>query len=436
MPEPDPVLMESLRDYTLQFCQRNFTSVRIMGFEEWLAGTSYNDQRKQQLRDVRSRVERFGINSKELTAVSSFIKSEFYPSIKHSRWINSTSDLVKVIWGPICKSYEQVVFDLPCFVKHVPVPKRARLVVQLAGRAVHCYATDFTAFESSFQTSVLESVEFVLFKHLTQVAVNDPTSSSLGVPPSTIMKILLGAFSGNHRLSMRNGMKATLKARRMSGDMHTSLGNGFTNMIVASYLCHAQGKECYGLFEGDDGLFCTDSVLTSDHYKRLGFNIKIEEHDDPCHASFCGLICSESQEIIKDPYKFMMGFAWTSSFITAGKRTMTELLRAKSMSAISEIPQCPILGVMSRVAFAMTRGHRARFVRDGYHTAIEESGFVVPDFCPQLSTRVLFQTLYGISVSHQLLVEAAIMRQDWVLVSKLLPPPPETALYAARFVRP
>lgn len=158
----------------------------------------------------------------------------------------------------------------------------------------------------------------------------------------------------------------------MSGDMCTSLGNGFTNLMLAKFLAAEQGKELAGFVEGDDGLFVTEATLTAEAYQQLGFSIKIVELGDPCKASFCGMVFAESGEIIKDPVKFLSTFGWTHSFINAGAAVMDQLLRAKALSAIYEAPQCPILGQLARCALEKTRGVIPRFVDDGYHRAPDE----------------------------------------------------------------
>lgn len=81
----------------------------------------------------------------------------------------------------------------------------------------------------------------------------------------------------------------------MSGDMCTSLGNGFSNKMKAEFLAYKAGGTIDGFVEGDDGLFVTNFELRSSDYEKLGFTIKIEEIADPCEASFCGMIFGEDE---------------------------------------------------------------------------------------------------------------------------------------------
>jgi hypothetical protein len=218
----------------------------------------------------------------------------------------------------------------------------------------------------------------------------------------------------------------------MSGDMCTSLGNGFSNLMLAKFLVSRKGGTLEGFVEGDDGLFSTDVHLSAEDYEKLGFTIKIEEVDDPCHASFCGMVFSGSGEIIREPRRFMMGFGWTQSFINAGPHIMDELLRAKALSAVYETPQCPIVGAFARYALDHTGHVHPRFVRDGYHVLPDVLS--VPFYSPKPDTRLLFEHLYGVSVETQLEIEAAVGAGDFARVAVLLPPTVEQFDFASKYV--
>ena len=138
--------------------------------------------------------------------------------------------------------------------------------------------------------------------------------------------------------------------------------------------------------------------LTAKAYEELGFTIKIEEVDNPCHASFCGMIFADSGEIIRDPRRFMMGFGWTQSFISGGPRLMDELLRAKALSTVYETPQCPIVGAFARYALQQTVGVSPRFVNDGYHEVPRDERHL-PNVCPSADTRLLFEREFGVSIA-------------------------------------
>jgi hypothetical protein len=334
--------------------------------------------------------------------------------------INSRADAFKAWSGPKFKSIEKVVYQLPEFIKHVPVPDRPCKILGLKRAGRRYYQTDFTAFESHFTPEVLDVCECELYRH----CLRDDRDA----------EFLCSVIRGSNRMRTRSGVRATVQGRRMSGDMCTSLGNGFTNLMLAKFIVSCKGGLLEGFVEGDDGLFCSTVELKCQDYEDLGFTIKIEEVPDPCHASFCGLIFSESGEIIRDPRRFVMGFGWTQSFINAGPRIMDELLRAKALSSVYETPQCPIVGALARAALDRTRHAHPRFVEDGFHDLPDVID--VPAFSPSHDTRQLFEQMYGISISAQLAIEGAITSGSLHLVAAYMPPTDEQLDYCVKYVTP
>jgi len=214
----------------------------------------------------------------------------------------------------------------------------------------------------------------------------------------------------------------------MSGDMCTSLGNGFTNLMLFMYVAHKKHGSIEGFVEGDDGIYVTDVVMESSDFLLLGFEIKIEDLALECDndlrtASFCGLIFS-SNAIIRDPRKFFCGFGWTGSFLGAGDKIMQELLRAKALSACYETGQCPIVGKLARYALKVTRGSHYRFVDDGYHNYahVETDESKIPEFAPDSATRVLMHKIYGITPAAQIEVENLIEQGRFDEIASFIPP--------------
>lgn len=397
-PAIDRQMLEEFRRFVADFLQAHVGRATPMGFEEWLASTSYNEARKDELRREFCLLKG-GKPSKRLSQkIKMFGKTEPYPDYKWVRLINSRSDAFKVWSGPLFKAIEKVVYELPEFVKHVPVPDRPALVLSLVKAGLSCYATDFESFEALFSPVVMDACECALYRHC--------------LPWCSDVEYLCRTIMGTNKLSNRIGVTAELQGRRMSGDMCTSLGNGFTNLMLAKFLAARQGKQLTGLVEGDDGLFVTDAVLDKRDYARLGFLIKIAEVDCPTSASFCGMVFGPSGQIVRDPLEFCATFGWTSSFVGGGDRLMEQLLRAKALSSVYEMPHCPIVGAMARYALKQTRGVVPRFVNDGYHRAPPDE-FDLPDFSPSSDTRELVARLYGIPSEVQVETERRIANGDF-----------------------
>jgi len=412
VPRADPGVLERLKAFTRDWLEKHVPVVTPYTDQQWLEMTSYPLSRKAQLWQSAERNRHGPPSDHDIHRIDSFIKREFYMKITNARTINSRSDAFKVYAGGAIRAIEDVLYGLksdsglPYFVKHTTPAQRMQMVLNLKKSGVMYYSTDYTAFESHFVPEVMDAMEVQLFKHCLQ---NHPR----------MLKTILKADTGRNRMSMRHGIKATVMGRRMSGDLWTSLGNGFSNLMLALFIAHEKGGILEGMVEGDDGLFSCTVPLDKDDFERCGFTIKIEQVNDPCEASFCGLVFSNAGQVIREPRKVMSGFGWTHTFIHAGAKIMDQLLRAKALSLLQETPHCPIVAPLAHRALAVTQGVTPRFVADGYHQPSDERS--VPAFSPTLDTRLLFQVKYGISVQTQLAAEAAIAVGDMLALSRLVP---------------
>lgn len=390
LPAFDPLRIEKLKLFVHEFVRANFDPVVATDFETWLQSESYDENRKKQLRQAHESLRGGPPTARQCSHIDTFVKSEAYSEFKHARMINSRSDAFKVWFGPWAKAMEEEVYKYPMFIKHVPVVDRPAAVRNIIAAGMNYYATDFTAFESHFIPEIMDAIEFELYRYLLPQPVSDLVIKTLG---------------GTNKMRTRSGIRAECDGKRMSGDMITSLGNGFSNLMLVKFLCAEQGFDVSGFVEGDDGLFATRATLTKEAYQSLGFTIKMEKVSNPCAASFCGLIFGEDGQIIRDPRRFLMKFGWTQSFINAGPKIMNELLKAKALSCAYESPHCPIVGVIARVALDRTKQFQARYTDQHVRAPTD---YVVPEFAPTLATRALFSEMYGISVELQLLCETLI----------------------------
>ncbi len=388
------------------FCPRYLHKVTPWSFWYWIDHKNYPGPRKAELIEKYLKMCGALPNRKQRRSVKCFGKLEPYMTYKHPRLIMSRTDEFKTFSGPMFSAIEEMVYELPWFIKHIPVPDRPALVKKLKKYGIRYFQTDFTAFESHFHKEIMEAIEFEIYRYC--------------LPEGVETDVLLETLSGENVMTTRCGVTCRTKARRMSGETCTSLGNGLTNLILAMYIVHKKGGKLEGFVEGDDGLFATDVEITEEDYAKLGFTIKISEVADPCEASFCGLIFSESGEIVRDPYKFCATFGWTSSFIDAGPKVMDQLLRAKALSTLYETPQCPIVGAIARYALNVTEGVVPRFVSDGYH--VPRDVVNVPSYSPSSDTRNLFQKLFGVSPEYQKILEKKVLDGDFKCLQDIQPP--------------
>lgn len=410
------------------FCECYLIPLRsIMNFEEWLKTTSYSDSRKEQLRKIVKEIRGL-LDKKKCRNVKCFTKREAYDSVKEARLIMSRIDEFKVIAGPIFKSIEEVVYASLPFAKHMSVEGRIEFVTNMKDLGF-TYMSDYTAYESHFVKELKESCEFRMYRYMTYHLLGDTLDT------------LLDILSGRNTVRTRAGVKLKFDARRCSGEMDTSLGNGWTNLLITLFIiwkktnCSiSQLFEHYqGIVEGDDHLFTTTVPLLSSDYNDCGMTIKLVKIIAPTEGSFCGLIFNKDKQIIRDPHRFIRKFGWAHSFFGCGMKTKMELQRAKALSAVYETPHCPIVAVLARLALKKTRGCVPRY-EDKFSELIPPNEMKIPAFAPTLATRELFSKLYDISIEMQLLIEKAIVEDRLQCLPNLMPPTSVDEWFYSRYV--
>lgn len=408
VPALDPKHREQFRLFVRKWAREHLTPIQSpMSFEEWLATESYNESRKAQLRKIHSEiVDRGGaIPIWMLRRVKAFIKSESYPEYKHARHINARCDAAKVIFGPIVKRMEEEVYKQHEFIKHVPLPQRPALLRALKIAGAKYVESDHTAFEAHFTVELQTIVEFEvcrwLLKQYPEISV-----------------LLEDVESGENYITMPAlDLIMKISGIRCSGDMWTSLFNGLGNLMAMKFACSILGSTCDGFVEGDDGIFAVHGpVPTPELMSKLGFEVKMVEHDDPATASFCGMILA-GDSIIRDPRRFFQTFGWTDRYLSAGLKVKRSLALAKSLSALYETPNCPLVAVASRYVYERTRGVEPRWDGSKYRQVPKD--FQPPETSITAETRDLFAAKFGVSPAAQLKMEERIAEGDWSCLSEL-----------------
>jgi len=313
---------------------------RIMGFEEWLEGTSYTMVRKEQLRELRRRLCANPLDP-TLGRVKAFIKREKFATFKNPRIICAREDPVKVILGPVFKSLEHMIFKRPCFIKHVPVAERARHIVGHFGNleGYQLYVNDHTSFEVHAFTTMSE-LEGTVYRQYLPEEWHEYIASMLYKP----QRITLRHFS------------ATV-CSRMSGEMNTSLGNGLCNYLSVMTILYVkygpvvlESVRC--IIEGDDGIFAIPScmTLTEKDFERFGFVVKLEAVDSLGKAGFCSTYFSpDGKHAIVEPFKAIVGLGWSFNYRPSCTQTrLKDLCRSRALSWAVEYRGVPVLQAIGR----------------------------------------------------------------------------------------
>lgn len=412
-PPADKKLLSELREFSRKWVRDNLSPIAPdadTSVAAWLEKTNYPEWRRAELRELLQRIEDPKLlPTTTFARCKSFMKMETYPEYKHFRGINARVDEAKLLFGPITKLMEEVLYESPYFIKHIPVADRPAYITQrLLSPGARYIATDYTSFEALFTREFMEATEFELYEWL---------SSSLP-EGQQFMRYVRGIIGGTNVCSFRD-FNCRLKATRMSGDMCTSLGNGFANLIVMLFVlkkfCGLENPQ--GVVEGDDGLFTILGPSPPiEAFTRLGLRIKLEVHSELSEASFCGLVFDPVEQInVTDPRKVLATFGWIGSqYVKARSSKQQGLLRCKALSLAHQYPGCPIICALADYGLFVTRGLQIGWVLeknrmlsqyDRERLLLAMSTPVVRKE-PGARTRALVEKMYGISSAEQLRVES------------------------------
>lgn len=277
----------------------------------------------------------------------------------------------------------------------------------MLGTAGPFYETDYTAYESHFDMMAMRILEFNLYEHMTRLIPNS----------SEFMRMNFGVLGADNHIVSKN-MKFNVQAR-MSGEMSTSLGNGYSNLMTMLFAAHLKGcADVKGVVEGDDGLFTMEGEPpTTQDFADLGFTIKLERHELINECSFCGLVFDEiDQRVVTDPRKVLLATPWTSRrYLGASEKTLRVLLRCKSLSLLSQYPGTPIIQSLALYGLRLTPNVtdcevRRMIARQDSSTWEKERNFLnlmhKPQSCPiGERTRSLISERYGVTRKQQIAIE-------------------------------
>lgn len=408
VPPIEKDLLREFRGFVRAFVDKHFLPLgqdEIPSLEEWLADSHYSDARRSELRAAAAACPVIG---RDQFRCASFIKTECYDGYKYPRLINSRTDAFKAFTGPLFHAIERRLFD-PAgptgkfFVKKIPVAERSRFIFDRLFRHGGTYlASDYTAFEALFAPEFFRACEFQLYARAVK---NLPERTN-------VLRVIQQALAGQNRCAGKLG-SLRVNGCRMSGDMCTSLGNGFSNLMLMLFTCHKLGSKVDGVVEGDDGLFVVDGrVPTTADFAKLGFHIKLVASKDLGEAGFCKQFFGESKENLADPAAKLAGFGWTHSCLRySGPGVMDALLRAKADSLLAEFPNAPVLTALGNYARRISGpGRRAYGGKGGAPTWWEAETLArQSDECVNYNippdSRLVVERLFKVPVTTQLAIE-------------------------------
>jgi hypothetical protein len=417
-----------LRRFVDVWCKRNLiplTPSDIPTFEDWLDKTPYPAGRKEELRQKWKAVEaEFDTLppsdiAGRLAVVKGFIKDETYPEYKYPRLINSRIDEAKCLFGPTIDAISHHLMSTPWFIKYTPVPERPKVLRDVLYQSGGDYIfTDYTAFEAHFTPEVMEICQFRLYKYMLSKSQNGDR-----------MRMIYELTVAGTNCLMFKHLSAKIDGVRMSGEMDTSLSNGFCNLMIFLFLCDLNGaQQVVGFVEGDDGIFRVSpasAAPTKQQFADCGFTIKIGTTTELSTASFCGQVYDmDDLKVVTDPVEVISRLGYTNKkYVNASERTRLQLLRAKGFSLVYQYAGCPILQTLGwRILELTSHIHIEKRIFDAMDQwekqKLNDAMNSVKNLVEQQigdNTRALVEQLYNVPVSVQLEIETLFAKIEFGL---------------------
>jgi len=384
-----------------------------LDFNEWLESTNYPEWRKQEIIKAYKELplNSYGeIDENQFInhSIKIFAKEEYYPEYKHFRGIWARSDSAKCVVGPFFRKIEKELFKLPYFIKKIPKHDRPKYINDFMNDcSLRFQGTDYTSFESHFTTDMMDDCEFELYRYMSS------KNTKAAMLCRLIFKILA---SDNYAVNKYFTVK--VNAKRMSGEMNTSLGNGFSNLMFLLFACeHYKLKYSGPIIEGDDALIGLSDRVPQEYYDKMGLNVKLEFVEDISEGSFCGLVYDPIELVnIREPLETLCTTPWvTRKYATCNKTTYYELLRSKALSLMYEYPGCPIVYNYGKKIFELLSEYEIKLRYEDsykYEQQLKCYQAYLTDTLPYKETgprtRLLMEKVFGVTVSQQLRIEKEI----------------------------
>lgn len=410
-PTPDPTWMDELELFVQTWCEKNMTPIsgaQDVTFETWIGLTPYTQKRKDELKKLWAELgaSEFDKIPKNRRNVKSFTKKETYKfTYKHHRTINGRDDAMKIFFGPIFKAIEKELFARDEFIKKIPVKDRPTYIYErLFKLGATYFCSDYSSFESLFTPELMKRVENILYKHMTK---------HMQIGPEFIRAVATVLLKAN--IIDAGHYSLIIEATRMSGEMNTSLGNGFANLMIILFICMKLGTEVVPCVEGDDNMSrIIGPVPQPEHFAKLGLVIKTEVYDTLEDTSFCGQIFAEAaRDVLTDPRDVLSSIGWVDGKYAGGKESSAKcLLRAKAWSYGYQYEACPIISAAARAMLRLTASYDQRKILtslDSHKRELYEEAFKAgrPELnrTPHQASRLLIESKYNIPVAIQLRYE-------------------------------
>ncbi len=404
----DRKTLRAFRSFVNKYITKNYRRVKrteLLEFEEFLTRTSYTEKEKVDFRQAKVTSDRyspFSLPSKYFRS-KCFPKDEMTDEFKQARGICGRHAVIRVRYGPLIMKVEEVVYAADKhFVKHLTPKQRVAVMEERLARTGRKIENDYSTFEAGFSPELIDACEVRLVRWVLGEAVD-----------SMLLDEMIWDMRGIVNTMAYKWFTVMTNGTRKSGDSHTSLANGFTNLMIFCYVCHKVGVNSFDIIvEGDDSIAWLDDWIP---FKKtaldLGFSVKMGTVHWTHEGSFCQLSYEpESKTIIRHPGKIINKLPWSKTDqIPFNKKHSLDIYIAKIYSLASECNKCPVLWALAEGAF---RRHGAHVVDWNFvyrHLPTYEREHLVSHWTkcepPDKATRAFFAAKYLIPESYQLRLE-------------------------------
>ncbi len=301
----------------------------------------------------------------------------------------------------------------------LPPEDRSSIILGLLTTDPNLLISDYSSFESHFKPAVMQAMEMPLYRFLLTNQTPEFNHHFLQYWTTYV--------AATNEISLASQLRMKIDGVRMSGEMNTSLANGWCNLVLICFAMWDRGATwdeilaLKGYVEGDDGIFNIPPHIapTSEQMQLYGFRLKMATTNDITEASFCGMVFDPSNGVlITNPHDALLKLGWIGrTHLNVNSKTMYELMLAKAMSYAWQYNGCP---VVSPACFNIVRqllraGHTVtdkvyHIITDAYHVqqikaAVSRFAAGLPEKAPTRTTRMIVSRLYAIQISEQLELE-------------------------------
>lgn len=201
---------------------------------------------------------------KGMRVINCFQKCENYQEMKEPRAICACSTENKVYFAGILNQLQHYISNnYNMMVKSMNTNQIIARKMELAKKWSCFCGSDFSSYEGSQDYIWQRFIELPIFERL---LANYPE----------VLEEFRKSYLLGHDIYYKNKKMCTLFGKRMSGDLHTSLGNSLCNYFIWSYAAYKTGVDFEILVEGDDAFIASDVPIDIKYVRDLGFDAKFE----------------------------------------------------------------------------------------------------------------------------------------------------------------